>query len=325
MITLKKLPQYYIRTSVFDSLKHISPLKFQLREKNRGVRRYKQPSESKGPSNWTLTRNKIGTIDKNIEVNKVDENITQLPSDNVWLHKFYATPVHTLSESLHKHRQLMQLSMFNIPNAFVYLEAELDLRTKKKTKFLNGVKGTVLLPKRFDTGVKKRIIAFCKTAEDKEIALKYEATFFGSTNVIAGIEKGEIRHEDFDHIVCSADTLSDISSIRKFLKEHYPSQKANTLGSDLEGMLILYKYGFTYESSKINEALGKVSVPIGTLDMTVEDLQANLQHYVDTFDSQRTARSLSWQFLKNCYITCPPSIEKFKLTEELSVPTVRRK
>lgn len=85
-------------------------------------------------------------------------------------------------------------------------------------------------------------------------------------------------------------------------------------------MLTLYKYGYTYESSKINEAVGRVSVPIGTLNMDVGDLHGNLQHYVDTFNSQRTARSTTWRFVRNCYITCPPSSEKFKLTEEFTIP-----
>ncbi|CAD5123794.1 DgyrCDS12105 [Dimorphilus gyrociliatus] len=259
------------------------------------------------------------------EISNTTEFSSRLPTDNVWLHKFYATPIYSLSESIDNHRQMMQLSMFDMPKAFVYLEADLDLRTKKKTRFLSGVKGTILLPKRFDTGIKKRIIAFCKSAEDKEIALKYGATFFGSTNVIAGIEKGEIRYEDFDHIVCAADTLTDISPIRKFLKEHYPTQKANTLGSDLEGMLLLYKYGYTYESNKLNEANGKVTVPIGTLDMSVEDLQINLQHYIDTFESQRTSRSSNWRFVKNSYVTCPPSVEKFKLSEDFTVPSAKIK
>ena len=47
------------------------------------------------------------------------------------------------------------------------------------------------------------------------------------------VEKGEIHHEDYNHVICTLDMLVEVATIRKHLKDFFPNKAKGTVHSDM--------------------------------------------------------------------------------------------
>ena len=46
------------------------------------------------------------------------------------------------------------------------------------------------------------------------------------------LEKGEIHHEDYNHVLCTMDMLIDVVTIRKHLKDFFPNKAKGNVCSE---------------------------------------------------------------------------------------------
>ncbi len=293
----------------------------QIRQK-KGQGRTKLPPEAKERVFMSKKKKKVIEYDPSQDPDVKYEG--RVPTDDVWIRSFYPRPRYSILETINMHREAAVPEMLDNYDGIIYLNCTLDFRTKKKTKFMAGIQKTVVLPHYFDDGMDHRVMVFAKTPEDKEIAKKMGAEYYGSIDLIKSVESGGIKPDDYDHVVCTVDMLTEITAVRKALRDRFPSkQKKNTIGGDVAGMVKFFQEGKTYESYKTEEAVGKVEVPFGTLNMSDDQLLENYEAVLEALASHRSA-SLG-QFVTKCTVECPPSDEEYHIKEHELIPASQRK
>ena len=220
------------------------------------------------------------------------------------------------------HREAATPEILNNPNGLLYITAYLDMRTKKKTKFGKEFTQTVVLPHCFEDGKEHRIMAFCKQAEDRELAKELGAEFVGSSDLIKAISKGEIKYDDYDHIICTTDMYQDIGGLKKHLRERLPNPKDGNVGVDIMELFRFYTEGKTYEVQKKKESEGIVHLPIGTLQHTDRQIEENFQAFLEKIYPMRRLENIA--FVSKCILKCPPSREEFHIREDELIPPSER-
>ena len=113
-----------------------------------------------------------------------------------------------------------------------------------QTKYLENVKGIVYVPHlENQKNVLRSIVAICKVSkmicrnfaqvftdvyqkeEDQKKALDAGAETVGSTNLINAIEKGELKVDSFNYLVCHTDSILDAVKLRGLLRKKFPDKK----------------------------------------------------------------------------------------------------
>jgi len=290
----------------------------QLRHK--GNKRFVLPPTAKEKDKWISKMKKDVKVETVIPPKVLEKFMQRVPEDDVWIREHYPTPRYRLVDVLLMHRELASPEMTNNMEGLVMADFDLDMSTKKKTKFMGSISGTVLFPHIFDDGINNRVVAITKSPEQQEIATKMGATFVGGLDIIKLLERGEIRHDDYDHVVCDPDVLPEVALIKKHLKDHFPNRKKGNLGPDVGALVNLFVKGRTFESHKESEATAKMSQCFGKLNMPDEELSKNFQTLVDTVSALK-APSLG-KLISKVVIRCPPSIESFTLRDSEVVPQV---
>ena len=220
------------------------------------------------------------------------------------------------------HREAAVPEIQNNEKGILVLNSDLDLRLKKKTKFMKEFTHTVVLPHFFDDGTVHRLLVFCKSPEDKTTAIALGAEFAGGLDLVKSIMKGEIKHDDYDHCICTADIYQEISVLRKHLRERFPSPKAGTVGGDVTTMFRFFTEGKTFESSNEEEKVGKLQAHFATLSMTDQQIQENYETFLEEICSLKSP-SLG-QFVINGTLMCPPSREQFVIHKKDLLPKSQR-
>jgi len=228
-------------------------------------------------------------------------------------------------ECLVRHQEFADPTMLDNMDGFVYAEMELNLKSAKKNKFLPGIKGTPLLPNQFEiVNNDKKIGIFCKKPEDIEKAKQLGAAVVGNTDLVKQVKDGVVTKDDIDVFLATPDVMEDILSLRAALgRDKFPDKKKNTVGSDLEALWTLFAKGIYYSSVKQSDAIGKVQVPLGQLNMPLEELEANFNAYVEEMCAGR-AKALG-PLIMEVTLVAPPSPERFLLKVEDYVPGHEKK
>ena len=209
--------------------------------------------------------------------------------------------------------------MFNTQKSRVYLDMNINMRTKKKTKFIHQIKNTIEAPHPFETGVKQNVVLLCKEKKDIELALQLGATKAGGAEIIKLIKDGVMKKKDFDHILATPDMKQEVLGLRGPLREETPDVRTGKISDDVETMLKFFLHGITYEVVKVTDALGKLQVPIGTLDMPVDWLVENFNICIDAINKHKPGGSPG-ALINNLTIVAPPSPERFILKLEYYDP-----
>ena len=219
------------------------------------------------------------------------------------------------------HREAAVPEMLDNEDGILVLNLTLDLRTKKKTKFMKEFTHTVVLPHYFDDGTVHRLLVFCKSPEDKTLASSLGAEFVGGLELVKAMQKGEIKHDDFDHCLCTPDMYRDISNLRKHLRERFPHPNAGSVG-DIQAMFKIFTEGKTYDSHAVEEKVGKVEAQFATLNMSDNQIVENFEKVIEEISSLKSANL--GQFITKCTMECPPSRELFHIHEEELLPMTQR-
>merc|ERR1712226_346302 len=243
----------------------------------------KGPVAAKGKQKY-VSRRTIAKLQEQQELRKTRENrvyIAEHPVDDVWLHNDYPPRRFDVKTAIEMHRELAMPEMFDNMDGLVYFTALLNMKTKKKTKFLGAFGKTIPIPLPFEDGSWNRVVAFALTEEEKEKALEAGASFAGGLDLIKSFEQGELKYEDdYDHVVTTHDILGQLKPIRKIIKDCLPSQSGGSVGEDIEKLVHTFKYGKKYEAIKLEQDIGQITIAIGKLSMPIDQLEDNFHTFV---------------------------------------------
>ncbi|KAK7113391.1 large ribosomal subunit protein uL1m-like [Littorina saxatilis] len=301
-----------------QSSARLCPLLIQTRNRNLKKPRTKAPHVAKSSDAWSkVVKHKTLTYkDRKAVLSPVF--LSRVPVDDVWIRTHYPRPKFPLEECLVRHKEFADPSMLDNMEGLVYADMELNMKTNKKTKFLSNVKGTILLPHQFQQPKDQKVIVFCKTEEDQQIAKSLGATFVGCEDIVKQITEGLIDKDDIDVFLCTPDAITDLIPIRAQLRDKFPTKARGSVGGDVEEMWKLYTEGVSYASQKETDALARLQIPLGQLKMPVEQLVDNFQGYVNALCKGR-AKTLG-PLITQIFIIAPPSLERFLLPVEDYVP-----
>lgn len=92
----------------------------------------------------------------------MDDSWKQIAKDNVYVGKYYRWPVYTIQEAIQCHRESHHPSMYNVPNALLNVEIELNMQAEKATRFVENFQRMAMIPHKFNHGEDRKIIVFTK-------------------------------------------------------------------------------------------------------------------------------------------------------------------
>lgn len=278
---------------------------------NYGSEVKKAPHQSKQKEAWIKTNVKSNT--SNVKKTNTILNLSERKIiDPVWIMGEYEAQKYNFDQIIDFHKELAQESMLNNIDTFVSAKFLIDMKGKKKGKFIDSIKINVKYPTDFTDGIKKEIIAICKNENEMKAAKEAGALFVGHEDVLKKLQSGEITDASFDVIVCTPETLQDINAIKKKInKDRLPSLKSKTVGANIFELVSYHRLSKTYESNKIEEETSTLKANIGFLSMNYEILEANLKELISSINIANKYDTEN--FIKMCKIYCPPSTESFLL------------
>lgn len=92
----------------------------------------------------------------------MDDSWKQVPKDDVYVGRYYRWPVYTVTEAIQCHRETHHPSMYNVPNAPLTVEIELNMQGEKATRFVDNFQRVAMIPHKFEHGEERKIIVFTK-------------------------------------------------------------------------------------------------------------------------------------------------------------------
>ncbi|XP_071106859.1 large ribosomal subunit protein uL1m-like [Haliotis cracherodii] len=271
------------------------------------------PHVAKEKEKWVKA--KAVRLEKEKDKSKEHPNwMNRKPADDVWIRGRYPPQCHALEECVQRHKEYAHPSMFDNMDGLVYADLELNMSTKKKTKFMRNISSTLMLPHTFEENVVKKCAVFCKTSEDQQKARDLGALYVGDADLIKQIVDGIIDKSEFDFALATPDIMVEMLVLRGILKDMFPRKSRGNMSSSVEEMMTLFQQGVTYTSTKHSDAVGKLQVPLGTLNMSTEQLEENFSAYMESIKKQKAPKL--GQFVSQAVLIAPPSPERFHVELE---------
>ncbi|XP_054710877.1 LOW QUALITY PROTEIN: 39S ribosomal protein L1, mitochondrial-like [Uloborus diversus] len=245
-----------------------------------------------------------------------DENwLETQPVDDVYNMKLYRGKPYSVAEAIEIHRGTHIPSILNDPSAMVYASIELELKLKKKDRFMDEFSGIITFPHEFVTGKQNRIIVICKESEDQVKATDAGALYAGSTTLIKQILSGSIASDDYDYLICHPDMFKEVHALRGMLKRKFPSANNGLLRLDLEKGVKNFMHGVEYNltRSAVEPDFGWVDVCFGRLDMPIEKLEENLKFALNTIEKHKPVGTAHLLFILRTLLFCEKSRDRLKI------------
>jgi len=296
----------------------VLPSLIQIRQKNKGKPRVKERMETAKKSQVLKSKPKNVLLEE-IGTQRNTTFLAESPVDNVWVHNHYPQQKVSIEKALNSHKEFAQIDMLNNMKGTLYLKMILDMTTKKKTKMMPNIRQTVILPNVFPFGRPPNVLVICKVEEQMSLAAKLGAHTYGTpTEIVKSITSGVVSPKEFDHVLATPDCQTEILSLRPHFRDKYPQRAKGNMSFDLEAMWDLFFNGYTYESQKITDSLGSLQVPLGLIEMEMEELVENFETYIENIAKLRSIAL--GPFIKSIKVVAPPSPEEFLLKVEDYVP-----
>ncbi|CAB1414161.1 unnamed protein product [Pleuronectes platessa] len=201
------------------------------------------------------------------------------PVDDVYVLRHYPRTTYNPAEAIEllKNFQVLDFTPLSQP---VYIDLKLDMKLEKKKK-VDSFVSTVHLPHPFKTEMNK-VLVFTEDPNQAKVAQENGAVAAGGAELIQQILDDEISA---DFYVAVPEILPKLLPLKNKLRKKFPKSKRGSVGVNIPKMLALFKMGHEYmvESDRF------VRTQIATLDMTREQIFANLQSILIDVCSHRPA------------------------------------
>ncbi|GAA36525.2 50S ribosomal protein L1 [Clonorchis sinensis] len=238
----------------------------------------------------------------------------KLPTTNVYLSANFEQRHFLLAEAAEFLREAAQPEMFDCLQNPLRAKFTLNMRTKKKTKFLQKFEGHVVLPNSLDFLPKSRVIALCKDADDAALAVEAGAVHAGGTELFTRLENGSVHWEEYDTVVAHTDWEPTLKKLRHVLKERLPTMRNGRIGSDVLTLVTTHSIGISMESTALEGVpeIAFLDVIIGQLAWDATRLETNMQAYFDAVQSNKSSR-VPGNAVLSVELYCPPTGERFPI------------
>jgi len=222
-----------------------------------------------------------------------DPDDKPFPGDDVYLTREHTWKRWDLGEALEELRLLNHPSFsWSKPGPrIVEAKVEIDMRASKKDKFIEEFSRPVPIMHSFDRGVPDRnVLVFTATEEQATEAMEAGAYKTGDADLISEISKGRIDVADVDHFVAHDDMAGEMGPLKNILRDKVPSVILDTVGPDVGILVKTFAKGMTVDIKKVKPQAGVAGdepdygycvFPIGTLDMTLDQVSLNLDVVLD--------------------------------------------
>ena len=245
----------------------------------------------------------------------LDDDKLPLPLDDVYFtEKFYPIS-YELPEIIQFHRETHSKTMLDTEDALLEAIVELDLRTKKKTKFVETFEGLIDYKNPIGINARRSVLAICKKKEDQEAALEAGATIVGGVELVKELQKGKIKPDsDFDHLVIHSDNLLDLAPVRGILKKHFPTKTKGNFGTDMKTLVKKFLTGVEYVLRKddYDPSFGTCNFPFARLNMEDESISQNLELALNHIELSKPSKS-EYPFIFRVFIKTRCEFSKEKL------------
>ncbi|XP_032516064.2 large ribosomal subunit protein uL1 [Danaus plexippus] len=252
--------------------------------------------------------------DTKVHVNKhLDDSNKQISKDDVYPMRYYRWVVYTAEEAVLAHKETHHPTMYNVPDALVLAQVELNMEAVKKNRYIDNFSRLTLLPRIFPRDEERTILAFCKGPELIKQVAEAGATTAGSTELVKKIQEGSLKLSDYDYVIAHPNILTELVPIRGLMKRRFPSPNNGTLDANICDLVKKFAAGVQYRVVKDEhqQNFGSVEVPVGRLDMDAQHIVENVDALLKDIQSARPKRE--GLFITRCFITSPPSSEKLKI------------
>jgi large subunit ribosomal protein L1 len=272
---------------------------------------------------------KIGFIPHNqrgkdkLELNKYDKHVDDswkaVSTDNVWVGRYYKWKVYSIEEAIESHRETHHPTMYNVPDAPLNVEIEVNMQAEKN-KFLDNVQKMAMIPHKFDHGENRKILVFTKGQDIINEASSAGATLAGGPELLKDIQNGELSLVDYQYFIAHPNILPELVSIRGLMKKKFPNVKSGTLGSNIGELVTKFCNGIQYSLVKdeYQQNFGLINTNIGTLTMSNQQLKENLISLLEDVNSLRPKRE--GKFITRVLLKSHPSPEQFKINPFIFIP-----
>ncbi|SPP82673.1 39S ribosomal protein L1, mitochondrial [Drosophila guanche] len=272
---------------------------------------------------------KVGFIphnqrDKKINVKRADKHVDdswkQVSKDDVYVGRYYRWPVYSVAEAIQCHRETHHPSMYNVPNAPLNVEIELNMQGEKATRFVDNFQRMAMIPHKFEHGEERKIIVFTKGNDEILEAREAGASLVGGVELIKDITGGELLLSDYQFIIAHPNILPELVALRGLMKRKFPNPKSETLGANLAEMIVKFSSGISYSAAKdeYQQNFGLITASVGPLDMDAQKLEENLKHLLQDVNEMRPKRE--GRFITRVLLKSPPSSEQLKIDPFVYVP-----
>uniref|UniRef100_T1GK75 Large ribosomal subunit protein uL1m n=1 Tax=Megaselia scalaris TaxID=36166 RepID=T1GK75_MEGSC len=244
----------------------------------------------------------------------VDDSWKAIPLDNVYVGKYYRWRVYSVEEAIECHRETHHPTMFNVPDAPLVAEIELNTQAEKANRFVDNFQRMATIPYKFDHGEDRKILVFTKENELIAEARNAGASLVGGIELIKDITNGELLLSDYQYVIAHPNILPELVSLRGLMKRKFPNPKSGTLGADLTDMIKNYSAA----KDEHQQNFGLIKATIGHLNMDSKHLEANLKSLLEDINSVRPKRE--GKFITRVLLKSFPSGEQLKIDPFVYIP-----
>ncbi|KAG2466459.1 FRAS1 protein, partial [Polypterus senegalus] len=142
-----------------------------------------------------------------------------IPTDDVYLTKYYPKPVYEIDVAIQKLKKFQELD-FTDPKQYVYINLRLDMKLEKKKK-VDSFVSTINLPHPLKEDLNK-VLVFTENPEETEVAEKNGASFVGGEELVQKILDDEISA---DFYIAVPAILPKIMGLKNKLRKVFPKSK----------------------------------------------------------------------------------------------------
>ncbi|XP_039614480.1 39S ribosomal protein L1, mitochondrial [Polypterus senegalus] len=202
-----------------------------------------------------------------------------IPTDDVYLTKYYPKPVYEIDVAIQKLKKFQELD-FTDPKQYVYINLRLDMKLEKKKK-VDSFVSTINLPHPLKEDLNK-VLVFTENPEETEVAEKNGASFVGGEELVQKILDDEISA---DFYIAVPAILPKIMGLKNKLRKVFPKSKRGSVGTNIPKMLEHFKTCSEYMVE--NDCY--IKTKIGMLDMEKDKIIANMSAIIKDVCSHKPA------------------------------------